>query len=197
MFLNSPTPRYRAPRWASAEWRLLLLWRLGTSLGLPIACVACGACQDAFGDHALSCSAMGMYTRHNTLRDAMVDLASSVGLQCRTSVGLPGTNLVPADLFLPSSDVPTAVHVSVVHSSKQQFLPHVTFDPRKMTCLLHSYDPTCRGVSIAILARELLVFSNTPTGYFATRNARTADGQTTGKRTLADDQTKIEQDTRQ
>ena len=59
---------------------------------------------------------MGTYKRHNTMRDAFADLATSAGLQCRTSVGLPGTNLVPADIFLPSfSDVPTAVDVSVVH----------------------------------------------------------------------------------
>ena len=82
----------------------------------PPSRVACGACQDPFGDHALSCTAMGLYRRHNTLRDAFVDIATSAGLACRTSVGLPGTNLVPADLFLPTfSDAPTAVDVSVVH----------------------------------------------------------------------------------
>ena len=112
----TPSPQHHHPKWASAEWRLLLLWRLGPPLGLPIACAACGACQDAYGDHALSCPAMGMYKRHNSIRDAFVNLATSAGLQCRTSVGLPGTNLVPADLYLPAfSDVPTAVDVSVVH----------------------------------------------------------------------------------
>ena len=50
------------------------------------------------------------------MRDAFVDLASAAGVCCRTSVGLPGTNLIPADLFFPSfSDIPTAVDVSVVH----------------------------------------------------------------------------------
>jgi hypothetical protein len=59
---------------------------------------------------------MGTYRRHNTVRDAFVDLATTAGLQCRTSVGLPGTNLVPGDIFLPAlSDVPSAVDVSVVH----------------------------------------------------------------------------------
>ena len=115
-WLLSPSPQHHTPKWASSEWRLLLLWRLGIPLGLPIACVACGACQDAYGDHALSCAAMGTYRRHNTVRDAFVDLAVGAGLQCRTSVGLPGTNLVPGDLFLPAfSDVPSAVDVSVVH----------------------------------------------------------------------------------
>ena len=115
-WLQSPAPGHHTPKWASSEWRLLLLWRLGSPLGLPVACVACGACQDAFGDHALSCPSLGMYKRHNVMRDTFVNLTSAAGLQCRTSVSLPGTNLVPADLFLPSfSDVPTAVDVSVVH----------------------------------------------------------------------------------
>ena len=115
-WLLSPTPQHQSGKWASSEWRLLLMWRLGSPLGLPVMCVACGVCQDAFGDHALSCASMGMYKRHNTMRDVFVDLANAAGLQCRTSVGLPGTNLVPADLFLPAfSDVPAAVDVSVVH----------------------------------------------------------------------------------
>ena len=115
-WLLSPTPQHHSRKWASAEWRLLLLWRLGCPLGLPIACVACGACQDSYGDHTLSCSAMGMYRRHNTVRDVFVDLAATAGLQCRTSVGLPGTSLIPGDLFLPAfSELPAAVDVSVVH----------------------------------------------------------------------------------
>jgi len=87
-WLLSPTPQHPAPKWASAEWRLLLLWRLGTPLGLPMACVACGACQDVYGDHALSCTAMGLYKRHITVRDALVTLATAAGLQFLTSIGL-------------------------------------------------------------------------------------------------------------
>ena len=57
-----------------------------------------------------------MYTRYNTMRDAFADLARSAGLQCRSNVGLPGTNLIPGDLFLPTfSDVPTMADFSVVH----------------------------------------------------------------------------------
>jgi hypothetical protein len=57
-----------------------------------------------------------MYRRHNTVRDVFVDLAATAGLQCRTSVGLPGTSLIPGDLFLPAfSELPAAVDVSVVH----------------------------------------------------------------------------------
>ena len=80
-----PTPQYHSPKWASAEWRLLLLWRLVCPLGLPQASVASNACQDAYG--ALTCAVMGMHKRHNTIRDAFADLATAVGLQCRTSVG--------------------------------------------------------------------------------------------------------------
>ncbi len=115
-WLLSPSPQHPSPKWASSEWRLLILWRLGHSLGLPVVCVACGACQDTFGDHALSCAAMGLYKRHNAVRDTFASQASSFGLECRMEVQLPGTELIPADIFLPSlSDAPVAADVSVVH----------------------------------------------------------------------------------
>ena len=115
-WLLCPSSRYPATKWASSEWQVLLLWRLGAPLGLPIACSACGLCQDSYGDHALSCSALGLYKRHNTVRDAVAGLASAAGIQCRTEVTLPGTDLVPADILLPSfSECPLAADFSVVH----------------------------------------------------------------------------------
>ena len=88
---------------------MLIMWRLGAPLGLPVVCTACGACRDAFGDHTLSCTAVSIYSRHNIIRDTVASLATSAGLQCRTEVRHPGTELVPADVFLPSlSDVSVA-----------------------------------------------------------------------------------------
>ena len=59
---------------------------------------------------------MGIYKRYNCIRDCVADLASSFGLSCRTEVALPGSELVPADVFFPSfADEATAVDVSVVH----------------------------------------------------------------------------------
>ena len=115
-WLTCPSVRCPATKWASNEWQALLLWRLGAPLGLPVVCSACGACQDSYGDHALSCSAMGLYKRHNTVRDTVSSLAASAGIQCRTEVALPGTDLVPADALFPSlSDFPLAADFSVVH----------------------------------------------------------------------------------
>ena len=114
--LLCPSARCPSPKWASTEWRVLVLWKLGCSLALPVLCVSCGTCQDPFGDHALSCTALGIYRRHNTVRDCIAAMAASFGLSCRTEVTLPGTDLVPADVFFPSfADEATAVDVSVVH----------------------------------------------------------------------------------
>ena len=58
---------------------------------------------------------MGIYKRHNTVRDCIAALEGSFTLFCRTEVALPGTELVPADVFFPSfADEATAVDVSVV-----------------------------------------------------------------------------------
>ena len=80
-------------------------------------CGGCGVALDAFGDHALSCTSMGLYARHNVLRDTLATCCLSAGFPCRTEVQLPGTALVPADIFLPTlfNDAPTAVDVAVVH----------------------------------------------------------------------------------
>jgi hypothetical protein len=69
------------------------------------------------GDHALCCTSMGIYTRHNCLRDTLATELCSLGFPCRTEVCLPGTSQVPADIFLPhvGEDSHTAVDVSVVH----------------------------------------------------------------------------------
>ena len=90
--LLSPSPRHPSPKWASRDWQALLLW----------ICSSCGACQDAYGDHALSCTGCGLYKRHNIIRDTIATLASAIGLACRTEEPLEGFPLVPGDVFLPS-----------------------------------------------------------------------------------------------
>ena len=42
-WLLAPSPGCHSHKWSSVEWRLLLLWRLGCPMELPVACVACGA----------------------------------------------------------------------------------------------------------------------------------------------------------
>jgi len=117
LWLLSPLPQQPCVQWASADGQAILRWRLGVAQNLPPKCVKCGCSQDPLGDHSLCCTALGIYTRHNAVRDVLASSLNSLGFSCRTEVQLPGTSLVPADIFIPrlAEDSPTAVDVSVVH----------------------------------------------------------------------------------
>ena len=69
------------------------------------------------GDHTLWCTSSGRYARHNVIRDTLAHSLRGFGFSCRTEVQLPGSTLVPADIFVQnlSDDPSTAVDVSVVH----------------------------------------------------------------------------------
>ena len=71
------------------------------------------------GDHALNCAAMGSYSRHNALREALFAVATDCGISCRREAAIPDEEgaLRPADILLePFVDgVVTAVDVSVVN----------------------------------------------------------------------------------
>ena len=86
-------------------------------LPLPPRCTACAQYQDAYGDHALCCKAMGVYARHNVLRNKIADLIKQAGFVCMLEVALPGTELVPADVFVPSffDGETAAVDAAVTH----------------------------------------------------------------------------------
>ena len=103
---------------AAAEFQALLKWRLSLPLGGVGQCAGCASPCDLLGDHALCCSSLGMYRRHNCIRDLVVDLLSQCGMNPRTEVSLPGSEDRPADVFIPSGwgSHPVAVDVSVVHS---------------------------------------------------------------------------------
>ena len=45
-WLTVPTPQHPAQPWCSADWQLLLRWRLGMPLPMPRTCVACAQHQD-------------------------------------------------------------------------------------------------------------------------------------------------------
>jgi hypothetical protein len=116
-WLASPTPKYPAELWSSDEWQTLLRWRLGLSMGLTEYCSFCGSAQDDYGDHVLCCKSNGVYGRHNALRDAVADLLRECGCECSTDVPLPGSTLVPADVFTPTfpGEAAMALDTSVVH----------------------------------------------------------------------------------
>ena len=116
-WLTPPSPQHPADPWRSADWQLLLRWRLGMFLPLPLRCTACSQHQDAYGDHALCCKAMGVYARHNVLRNKIAELIKQAGFVCMLEVALPGTALVPADVFVPSffDGETAAVDAAVTH----------------------------------------------------------------------------------
>lgn len=77
-------------------------------LGMPVfgsdgPCPACNHPSDKLGDHALNCGYSGeRITRHNLLRDAIFDVASSAALS-PVKEGrflLPGADRRPADVFI-------------------------------------------------------------------------------------------------
>jgi hypothetical protein len=72
---------------------------------------------DCYGDHALSCTCCGLYSRHNKLRDVIVDEYMASGLSVRVEAKLPGCSSRPADVLVLDSSDPfsLAVDVSVVH----------------------------------------------------------------------------------
>ena len=90
------------------------------SLPVPQRCIACGQPQDYFSDHALCCKAMGVYARHNALRQTLADLVSCAGFACQLEVALPGSNLMPADMFVPTfvDGRPAALDGAVTHPLK-------------------------------------------------------------------------------
>ena len=117
LWLMCPSPQLPGATWDSADWQSFLWWRLGVFQDLPPKCAACGNSQDRLGDHALCCTSSGLYGRHNHVRDTLAAALCSMGFPCRTEVRLPGTELIPADIFIPvlAEDSPTAVDISVVH----------------------------------------------------------------------------------
>jgi hypothetical protein len=72
--------------------------------------------MDIFGDHALTCKSLGVYGRHNVVRNAFASLCSETGLRVQLEVQAPESSARPADVLvygLESS--PTAIDIAVIH----------------------------------------------------------------------------------
>ena len=76
---------------SATEVQALLKWQLSIPISGPDACAAYGAQSDSFGDHALCCSASGVYKRHNCVRDLVISSLSSCGVRVLSEVCLPGS----------------------------------------------------------------------------------------------------------
>ena len=56
---------------------------------------ACGAAMDGFGDHVLSCHKLGIYARHNEVRNELASLCSDLSLHVEVEKGPEGSLLRP------------------------------------------------------------------------------------------------------
>ena len=73
--------------------------------------------MDALGDRALCCHPLGIYNRHNELRNEFSLLCKDLGLQVELEKGPEGSILRPADALVQGLDVsPVAIDFSVVHT---------------------------------------------------------------------------------
>ena len=98
---------------------LLARYRVGMPLDALEArlCPGCAAPMDALEDHVLCCHPLGIYNRHNELRNEFALLYKELGLQVELEKGPEGSILRPADALVQGLDVsPIAVDFSVVHT---------------------------------------------------------------------------------
>ena len=110
------------------EWMLYVRFRLGLFLTDVFAprCPACATIMDRCGDHALSCKSLGVYGRHNAVRNAIASIFADSGLKVQTEVPAPRCALRPADVLVDGLDFdPTALDIAVVHEL-QPSLPFAT-----------------------------------------------------------------------
>ena len=114
---NLPIEMDDCPSFTSTEWQALLRFRCGVPIQARATCGGCSAALDSFGDHALSCTACGLYACHNRLRNAFAEEFLAAGQSVQLEINLPGANQRPADILLlqPDEPSPVAVDVSVVH----------------------------------------------------------------------------------
>ena len=111
---------------ASRPWTLLARHRLGLPLDALESrfCPGCGVAMDAFGDHVFSCHKLGIYARHNEVRNELAGVCADLNLQVELEKGPDGSSLRPGDVLVHGlADVPLAVDVGVVHTLQSSILP--------------------------------------------------------------------------
>ena len=67
---------------SSRSWTLLARLRLGQPLDALDSrfCPGCGAAMDCYGDHVLSCHKLGIYARHNEVRNELASICGDLNL---------------------------------------------------------------------------------------------------------------------
>ena len=92
-------------------------FRLGIKQS-PVGATCTGYSQqaDCFGYHALCCKSLGVYGRHNCVRNALAQIASEAGLHVQLEVSAPNNGIRPADILVTGLDFsPCALDCTVVH----------------------------------------------------------------------------------
>ena len=99
------------------QWILYDRFRMGiTAVSGGRSCPGCSRPMDCFGDHALSCKSLGVYGRHNCVRNAFAQLALDAGLNVQLEVAAPDNGLRPADVLVTGLEfAPCALDVAVDH----------------------------------------------------------------------------------
>ena len=113
-FLVAPGPDL--PAISDRGWILSARMRIGMALDDADSrlCAGCSSPVDPVGDHALCCAKLGVYARHNDLRDEFAALCVDSGLSVELETG--PDHLRPADVLVHGiENSPLAVDFSVVH----------------------------------------------------------------------------------
>ena len=83
-------------------------------------CPGCGAAMDGHGDHVLSCHKLGIYARHNEIRNELANICGDLNLKVEAEKGRDGSLL---DVLVHGLvDEPLAVDVGVVHTLQSSIL---------------------------------------------------------------------------
>ena len=78
--------------------------------------------MDACGDHALCCHDLGIYARHNALRNEFATLCSELNLSVKIEEGPSNSSLRPADVLVGGLESqPVAVDFAVVREGSIQW----------------------------------------------------------------------------
>ena len=106
------------PQMSSRNWSLLLRFRLGMSLADTDFgnCPGCNTSMNSSGDHVLCCSSLGIYSRHNAIRNEFATICTELHLTAQLEQGLADGSR-PADVLVHGLyPEPLAVDFSVTHS---------------------------------------------------------------------------------
>ena len=107
---------------SSRAFTLLTRFRLGMPLDAVEhrVCPGCSCDMEEFGDHVICCKNMGIYARHNSLRNKFAALCKGLQLQVEVEEHPEGSRRRPADVLVSGLDagLPLAVDFAVVYPEK-------------------------------------------------------------------------------